>query len=179
MLFAHDTEAALAAAAELVNTGHENPDALAQPADVVTFTQRWRYTGQVAGDQSELAAVQALRPRLERLWHADRDELIALVNRMLREGDALPQLVRHDGWDYHLHAVPFEADLAVRMMVETAMAMVDVVRLDELSRLRICAADDCDDVVIDLSKNRSRRFCASGCGNRGNVAAYRARKAAH
>ena len=31
------------------------------------------------------------------------------------------------------------------------------------------------DVIVDLSKNRSRRFCESGCGNRANVAAYRAR----
>jgi predicted RNA-binding Zn ribbon-like protein len=32
-------------------------------------------------------------------------------------------------------------------------------------------------VLVDLSKNRSRRFCDSGCGNRTNVAAYRARRA--
>jgi predicted RNA-binding Zn ribbon-like protein len=178
VLFAHDTEAALAGAAELVNTAHESPDALSTPADVVAYTERWSYTGHVAGDQLELAAVRALRPRLERLWHADRDEIVKLVNQMLRETGALPQLVRHDTWDYHLHAVRPGADLAVRVTVETAMAMVDVIRLDELARLRICAADDCDDVLIDLSKNRSRRFCDSGCGNRGNVAAYRARKAA-
>ncbi|MDT4918514.1 MAG: hypothetical protein QOH89_3214, partial [Pseudonocardiales bacterium] len=54
----------------------------------------------------------------------------------------------------------------------------DVIRGDELDRLRVCAASDCEDVLIDLSKNRSRRFCDSGCGNRANVAAYRARLAA-
>ena len=42
----------------------------------------------------------------------------------------------------------------------------------------LCAAPDCDFVVIDLSRNRSRRFCDSGCGNRANVAAYRARRRA-
>ena len=26
------------------------------------------------------------------------------VNAMLREAGALPQLVKHDRWDYHLHA---------------------------------------------------------------------------
>ncbi|TQS42370.1 CGNR zinc finger domain-containing protein [Cryptosporangium phraense] len=177
MLFAHDTEASLAAAAELVNTAHETPDGLRTPADVVAFVDRWSYTGRVAGDAEELAAVRAVRPRLERLWHADRDEVVELTNAMLRETRALPQLVRHDTWDYHLHAVPPEADLAVRILVETGMAMVDVVRLEELGRMRICAAEDCDDVLIDLSKNRSRRFCDNGCGNRTNVAAYRARKA--
>jgi predicted RNA-binding Zn ribbon-like protein len=58
------------------------------------------------------------------------------------------------------------------------MAFVDVIRTDELDRLRICAADDCEDVLVDLSKNRSRRFCEAGCGNRVAVAAYRARKRA-
>ena len=58
------------------------------------------------------------------------------------------------------------------------MAFVDVVREGELGRLRRCAMDDCDNVVVDLSKNRSKRFCDEGCGNRAAVSAYRARKAA-
>jgi predicted RNA-binding Zn ribbon-like protein len=33
-------------------------------------------------------------------------------------------------------------------------------------------------VVVDLTKNRSKRFCDNGCGNRVAVEAYRARKAA-
>ena len=32
--------------------------------------------------------------------------------------------------------------------------------------------------VVDLSKNRSKRFCEAGCGNRAAVTAYRARRAA-
>jgi predicted RNA-binding Zn ribbon-like protein len=63
------------------------------------------------------------------------------------------------------------------MAVEAAMAMTDVIRADEMSRLRICEYLDCDNVVVDLSKNRSRRYCEAGCGNRAAVAAYRARKA--
>ena len=62
------------------------------------------------------------------------------------------------------------------MAVEAAMAMTDVIRMGELDRLRVCAADDCHNVVVDLSKNRSRRYCDAGCGNRANVAAYRARR---
>lgn len=164
------------AAAELVNTAYETPDALASPTDVVAFASGWGYTGLVTGDEAELESVRAIRPRLARLWSGDRDAIVRETNTMLRECAALPQLVRHDTWDYHLHAVPPEAPLAVRIQVETAMAMIDVVRMDELDRLRTCAADDCEDVLVDLSKNRSRRFCSTGCGNRTNVAAYRARK---
>ena len=57
---------------------------------------------------------------------------------MLAEHGALPQLVRHDGWAWHLHATPADAPLAARMAVEAAMAMVDVIRAGELDRLRTC-----------------------------------------
>ena len=65
-----------------------------------------------------------------------------------------------------------------RSFVSGPMAFVDVVRAGELDRLKRCAAEDCDDVVVDLSRNHSRRFCESGCGNRENVRAYRNRKRA-
>jgi predicted RNA-binding Zn ribbon-like protein len=55
--------------------------------------------------------------------------------------------------------------------------MTDVIRMKELDRLRVCAGERCERVLVDLSKNRSRRFCEAGCGNRANVAAYRARRA--
>jgi predicted RNA-binding Zn ribbon-like protein len=58
------------------------------------------------------------------------------------------------------------------------MALADVIRGHELDRLRSCAAEDCDGVVLDLSRNRSKRFCDMGnCANRTHVKAYRARKA--
>jgi predicted RNA-binding Zn ribbon-like protein len=62
------------------------------------------------------------------------------------------------------------------MAVEAGMAMIDVIRMGELGRLRMCAGEGCERVVIYLSKNRSRRFCEAGCGNKANVAAYRARR---
>ena len=70
----------------------------------------------------------------------------------------------------------YEAPLADRMAVEAAMAFIDVVRQQELDRLRVCDASDCADVLIDLSKNRSRRYCSTTCQNRTNVAAFRARR---
>ncbi|WP_375480242.1 CGNR zinc finger domain-containing protein [uncultured Jatrophihabitans sp.] len=175
MLFAHDTEMALAAAAALVNT--ETNGGLDTVAELAAFVAEWSWTGSHRRTRAELAAVQALRPRLRELWVADEDGVVRIVNTLLREGRALPQLIRHDDWPYHLHATSADQSLADRMAVEAAMAVVDVVRAGELDRLRTCAADNCDDVLVDLSKNRSRRFCDASCGNRMNVAAYRARRA--
>ncbi len=177
LLFAHDTEVALAALAALVNTGRGEVDGLADLDGLDAFVSTWRFTGSRVRDEAELAAVRALRTRLGTLWELDEDGSAELVNALLRDASALPQLVRHDGWDYHLHATAPDVPLADRIAVEAAMAMVDVIRSKELDRLRVCSADDCQDVMVDLSKNRSRRFCDTTCANRTNVAAFRARRA--
>ena len=176
MIFAHDTEIALQAAAALVNTDELAGDRLSELAGLDAFVTEWNWTGSRRRDRTELAQVRALRPRLRRLWELDEDALVEQVNAILRDAHALPQLTRHDEWDYHLHASPPDAPLADRMAVEAAMAFVDVVRQGEVDRLRICDADDCDEVVVDLSKNRSRRYCSATCSNRVNVAAFRARR---
>lgn len=177
MVFTHDTESALTAAVELVNTAVP-PQTLETVAQLDAFFAGHGYTGSRRRDRAELEEVRALRPRLRQLLTSDRDEAARLVNRMLRETEALPQLVRHDGNDWHVHAVSAERSLADRILVESAMAMVDVIRADEMSRLGVCADPDCAGVVLDLSRNRSRKFCSTTCGNRAAVAAYRARQAA-
>ena len=176
MLFTHDTEVALAAAAAWVNTDGDI-DQLSDLAALEAFVDSWGWTGSRTRDAAELLAVQALRPRLRRLWELDREGVVRLVNDVLADFRALPQLVRHDQFDYHLHATPSEAPLAARMAVEAAMAMVDVIRADELSRLRICANSDCNDVLVDLSRNRSKRYCDLSCSNLAAVRAYRSRGA--
>ena len=175
MLFAHDTEVALAAAAALVNTIDGDEDTLTDLAALDAYVTEWGYTGTRRRDRRELAEVQALRPRLRRLWESDKDDLVRQVNGLLREAEALPQLVKHDEWDYHLHATSPDAPLATRMAVEAAMAFVDVIRSGELDRLRICELDDCDAVAVDLTKNKSKRYCDASCSNRAAVMAYRAR----
>jgi predicted RNA-binding Zn ribbon-like protein len=167
----------LQAAVVLVNSAVE-PDTMTTVAELDEWYAAFSYTGSRRRDRAELEAVRALRPVLRRLFTAGRDEAVELVNGMLAEAGALPQLVRHEPFDWHLHAVSSDASLPTRVTVEVAMAMVDVIRADEMSRLGVCADDDCDGIVLDLSRNRSRRYCSTACGNRNSVAAYRARRSA-
>jgi predicted RNA-binding Zn ribbon-like protein len=178
MLFAHDTEVSFNATAALVNTGRGGEEELPDIAALDAFVGHWGWTGSRTHDQAELDAVRALRPRLAELWEMAEDDAVRLVNTLLRDANALPQLVRHDEWEYHIHATSPQAPLADRMAVDAAMAFADLIRFGELGRLRYCAAGDCDDVLVDLSKNRSRRFCSLTCANRVNVAAYRSRRSA-
>ena len=178
MAFTHDTELSLSATAALVNTGRSPVEEMPDVAALDEFIDHWQWSGSRTHEHAELAAVLRLRSRLARLWEMTADEAVVLVNTLLADANALPQLVKHDGWDYHIHATSPDAPLADRMAVDAAMAVADVIRVGEFGRLRVCAADDCEDVVIDLSKNRSRRFCSLTCANRVNVAAYRSRRTA-
>ena len=175
MVFTHDTDLALQAAVTLVNSAAE-PDTLTTVAELDQVWEDYSYSGRHERTRAELDAVRAIRPRLRALLTADRDGAVDLVNGMLSEARAVPQLIRHGDFDWHIHAIDQQAPLDTRILVETAMAMIDVIRADELSRLAVCADDTCEAVVLDLSRNRSRRFCSTTCGNRNAVAAYRARQ---
>jgi predicted RNA-binding Zn ribbon-like protein len=185
MLFTHDTEVALTAAAALVNTmpgsvpGDRDPDRLTSLDELEALYRGQGWTGRFDRNATELEAVRALRPRLRGFWELDEAAVVDLVNELLSEARAVPQLVDHDGVGWHVHATPADAPLPRRMAVEAAIAVIDVVRAGELDRLRECEAADCDDVVVDLSRNRSRRFCEGGCAARAHTAAYRARRSAH
>jgi predicted RNA-binding Zn ribbon-like protein len=175
MLFTHDTTTSLIAAVALVNSAEE-PDTMTAPAQLDAFFAEHGYTGSRTHDQAELEAIRGLRAPLRRLLTSDRDTAVGIVNDILARHQVVPRLVRHDGFDYHLHVSDPETPLADRIAVDTAMAVVDLIRADEMSRLAVCADDTCDGLVLDLSRNRSRRYCSTTCGNRIAVAAYRARK---
>ncbi|MGP9503449.1 CGNR zinc finger domain-containing protein [Specibacter sp. AOP5-B1-6] len=186
MVFSHDTEVALLSAVNLINTAPitvaadnevTGPDSLETLAALDAFVEQEQFSGSRERSAAELAEVRDMRRELRTIFTAGETTAASMVNALLARAQALPQLVRHDQWDWHLHATAPAAPLAQRMGVEAAMALADVIRGKELDRLKVCAAPDCCAVVIDLSKNRSRRYCDTGnCGNRAHVAAYRRRK---
>src|ERR1700755_2463722 len=114
MAFEHDTVLSMQAAVTLVNTA-ESPDTLTTTAELDAFYAEFRYTGRYTRDADELAAVRAQRAPLRELLTADRDRAVEIVNRILAEHRAVPQLLRHDGFDYHIHAVDNDSPLEVRI----------------------------------------------------------------
>lgn len=179
MIFAPDTEKALGSIVALINTLSPSADHLITPGDLDVFIAQEHFTGSRTHDEAELRSVRQIRTQLAEIWVLDEDQAVARINAILRSARALPQLVRHDDYDYHIHATTPQAPLSERLAVEAAMALVDVIRSGERERLRLCAADDCDAVLLDLSKNRSKRYCDTGnCANREHVRAYRRRQSA-
>ena len=179
MLFAPDTMVSLEFTVALANT-HQSAsktgsDELTTLAELEALA--YQFTGRFDHDLAELEEVRETRDLIRSIWQLDRDGIVLEVNRMMREANALPYLARHDDFDWHLHATAADAPLAERMRVETALALMDVVRSDETGRMRVCDAPDCEGLLIDLSRNGSKRFCSIRCGNRMNQVAYRERAA--
>jgi predicted RNA-binding Zn ribbon-like protein len=62
-------------------------------------------------------------------------------------------------------------DLPLWQLADTT---VDLFGRQDLSHLRMCAADDCAWLFLDETRNHSRKWCdMSTCGNRAKVARYR------
>jgi predicted RNA-binding Zn ribbon-like protein len=179
--FAPDTEETLEFTAALANTCSEASrsglDEIATVEQLGGFLARWGYSGRIDHDGRELRDVLQTRDLFRDIWSLGTDDAVDAINRMLREARALPQLARHDGSPWHLHATEPDVPLAERIRVEVALALVDVIRSGETNRLRLCEADDCAGLLVDLSRNGSKRFCSVRCGNRMNMIAFRERAA--
>jgi len=100
-----------------------------------------------------------------------------MINAIVASGTTTPRLTNHDGHPWHIHYSRDGSSLTCRITVECGIALAQVISAGERERLRRCEAPDCDDALIDLSRNRSKRYCdARTCGNRLHVAAYRERR---
>jgi predicted RNA-binding Zn ribbon-like protein len=180
--FDADQLEALTACVELVNTGRSGAaDELTLP-DVESFGRRYAFHGRAAA-LPDVPRLRQHRARLDAIAVAceegDQATAIRLLNALLAETGAIPQVVAHDGRGPHIHAARPAAPMADRIAAHIAMGLAGLVVAGQSDRLRSCAAPACRDVFLDLSRNSSRRYCDSRtCGNRLHVAAYRARRAA-
>ncbi|TFD93052.1 CGNR zinc finger domain-containing protein [Cryobacterium lactosi] len=183
MDFAPDTLEALTFAVALGNTtarsSRNGADELSSLAGLSDLIAHYPFSGRIDGDESELRDVVLTRERLREMWTMVPDSAALAINKMLEDARARPYLARHDGLDWHLHATSPEAPLGERMRVEGSLALMDVIRTGETRRLRICEADECEGLILDLSRNLSKRFCSARCGSRTNMAAYRKRQHDH
>jgi predicted RNA-binding Zn ribbon-like protein len=122
-----------------------------------------------------LALAGRLRPVFEAAEGGRADRVAELVNALLRDYRAAPELSRHDGEPWHLHYRSTAAGLATEWGAGCAVGLAVVVDSQATGRLGVCRAGCCDRVFVDVSRNASRRFCSEACLNRTKVAAFRAR----
>ncbi|MFJ6614630.1 CGNR zinc finger domain-containing protein [Streptomyces sp. NPDC091289] len=193
MLIPHDTRIALDTVVDLVNTAPESRPPRDDPADGLTggsedglvdvpalyaFAERHLISGVGALGERDLTAVRDVRARFAEVFAAPDPRTAAdLVNRLVAAAGTTPQLTDHDGYDWHVHYFAPDASIADHLAADCGMALAFIIVAGEQERLRRCEAPGCGHAFVDLSRNRSRRYCSSRtCGNRLHVAAYRARR---
>ena len=97
--------------------------------------------------------------------HLKRDEATA---RMYEE------TIQPDEKHHHELGRRLLLELATREDAQAAARDQPLREGDQLQLVRMCAADDCHWLFLDLSKNHSRRWCVmSSCGNRAKVRRFR------
>ncbi|WP_433785213.1 CGNR zinc finger domain-containing protein [Actinomycetospora sp. CA-101289] len=169
-------------ATELVNTAPgvwHGEDQLADTADLRAFLAEHGVDAEPAA--SDLDAVRELRTRLREVLDARDAETIAsgaseLVARGLGTVGLAADARGHQQWCARPRP---DADLADRLALLGGLGVLGALRTLGPERFRDCASDTCSGVFIDTTRPGRRRYCMPDlCGNRANVAAYRARRRA-
>ncbi|MFJ7588658.1 CGNR zinc finger domain-containing protein [Streptomyces sp. NPDC097617] len=180
MQIPHDTRRALDVVVALVNTAAEadQPDGLSDIGTLRGFVQEYSISDVGELSARDLAGVRTVRGKFAQVFASPNPRAASvLINELVATAGTTPQLTDHDGYDWHVHYFAPGASVGDHLAADGGMALAFIVVSGEQERLRRCEAPDCRRAFVDLSRNRSRRYCDSRtCGNRLHVAAYRARR---
>ncbi len=139
---------------------------------------RWR---RLAADD-DLPVLRHLRDELRTVFgdavEGEEAAAVERLNALLATARIMPQITGHDGEDWHLHLAEGAETAGEGYGAAAVLGLAFYVSEHGLSRLGRCQSRPCANVFIDVSTNRSRRYCSERCATRANVAAYRARKRA-
>lgn len=129
-------------------------------------------------DAGDLRRAHSVRDRLRTAFDAPDDErAVDALNALLGELGAVRQLARDPGGAWAFTLVTAGRSPVDRLAAVAADGLLELLAADGRRRLGHCAAEGCNGVFVDTTRNRSRRFCIPElCGNRTNLAAYRARR---
>jgi predicted RNA-binding Zn ribbon-like protein len=120
-----------------------------------------------------------LRPIFE-AGEADRvSAVVGGLNELMSRHPITPRISDHDAHDLHLHVATDNASVAELLVSESLLGLATLVCDLGADRLGVCSASPCTNVFVDISPNRSRRYCSDRCSSRANVAAFRARQKAN
>jgi predicted RNA-binding Zn ribbon-like protein len=190
MLFDSHVTTLLATAVALVNRltpGLDGAVEVSAPADERALRAAVRDTvneqgytyslRRVSADDATLVARTATEARrvIEDIDHGDLATAAKRTNVLLRRTGARPQLDTHGPgvWNLHFHGPTDSFGVGWAAGIASGLAMA--LGTADAGRLGVCAAEQCDRVHLDTSRNGGRRFCSTRCQNRTKNTAHRRR----
>ncbi|HJU86031.1 MAG TPA: ABATE domain-containing protein [Gemmatimonadota bacterium] len=129
------------------------------------------------------ARARELRETIFRIFSAVADDANPRAADLERLNDELARALPHlrivpdeHGFDYRFDAADGALD---RPLWPVARSASELLATGDLARVKRCTSDECDWLFVDLSKNRSRRWCdMRDCGNRAKARRYYRRQRA-
>lgn len=103
------------------------------------------------------------------------DERATLLNAQMAAVSAYPRLTDHNGEGWHLHYRDTDDDLPVVLHSVIAVGTALHLTTRGITRLGRCASAPCRNVIVDVSRNGTQRYCSPRCASRDAVRRHRAR----
>ena len=123
-----------------------------------------------------IARLRDMLPLLRDVHGLSATAAAARIKRLLDELPISPSIVEHDDISAHMHWTPSTARFDDQVMSDILMALTQEVCEHGTTRFGRCAADGCDALFFDATRNHSRRFCSDPrCASRTHTADHRAR----
>lgn len=160
----------------------DEPEFLRTPADLQEFLAK--HDVEMSDEplaEMEFMRVRQLRNRLRdiflRLEISEPVEVQREINSLLGATPVNLQASISEGELIEVkYEIPTTVALVERLAVQVGLGLTLALQQYGTERLKVCAAAPCQEVFIDVSKNKSRRFCGERCANRYNVAHFRERQ---
>jgi predicted RNA-binding Zn ribbon-like protein len=128
---------------------------------------------------NDVAALRQLRDELTAIFMAsaegDEQAAVERLNALLIRHPVQPVISGHDNQPWHLH-LSDGSSVADRYAAGAVIGLATIVTRLGANRLGVCTLASCHGVFIDVSANRSRRYCSDNCAGRANVTAFRGRR---
>lgn len=102
----------------------------------------------------------------------------AVLNQQMAAVSAYPRLTDHNGEGWHLHYRDTDDDLPVVLSSVFAVGTALHLTTRGITRLGRCASTPCVNVIVDISRNGTQRYCSPRCASRDAVRRHRARNPA-
>jgi hypothetical protein len=124
----------------------------------------------------DLDALRLFRDELRLIFTAaercDGAQVAERLNALLTRHPIHQQIVSHDGQHWHIHLVE-SGSAADRHAAGAIAGLTGLVTESGAERLGVCAAADCQQVLIAARPSAEKRYCSEQCKPRASVRALR------
>jgi len=110
---------------------------------------------------------------LEILSNKDISSKQTIINTYLAKATYTPMIINKD--DTTLNLWKCESNEEDQLISEITQDLVTLFSENIIEHVKTCSNDECKDYFLDNSKNKSKKFCSSKCGNLIKVRRHRAK----